>query len=205
MIMVHILIIGGTKGIGKYLAKMFANTHKVSILGRTKIDDQIKQVHFFQGDLNEDISNILDEIINQNGKIDNLIFVQRYRGEEDSWDGEVQIGLTATKNIIEHLADKMIGSKSIIIIGSIAGDVVFEEQPVGYHVVKAGLPVSVVIKRSAACFGTTWLKASKAAVRTMFFVIKLLSSKTIKPNLFPEDSAISPNKTFNLSEDVGCK
>lgn len=143
----HTLIVGGTRGIGRALVKTLAEQgHAVSVIGKRsplKSDKNIPNVSYWILDLldKDSLLRALTEIINQNGKLNNLIFFQRYRGEGDDWTGEIEVSLTATKDIIELLADKFddANGNSIIIISSIASHFVAEEQPLSYHTAKAGL------------------------------------------------------------------
>lgn len=82
--------------------------------------------------------------LRQNGRLTNLVFLQRFRGEGDAWQGELDVSLTATKLIIERLADEFVRQRrgalnSIVICGSNASRLVAGEQPVGYHAAKAAL------------------------------------------------------------------
>ena len=86
----------------------------------------------------------LAEALKQNGRLTNLVFLQRYRGEGDAWQGELDVSLTATKTIIEELAGKFVRPKkvslnSIVIVGSNASRLIAGEQSVGYHAAKAAL------------------------------------------------------------------
>lgn len=143
----HFLVIGGTRGIGRALVRTLAEeSHVLSVIGRrraSEADRRIPDVHYWLVDLSdrERLSVVLAEIIRQNGKLSNLVFFQRYRGEGDDWIGEIQTSLTATKNIIERLVDEFddTNENSIVIVSSIAGHFIAEEQPLSYHVAKAGL------------------------------------------------------------------
>lgn len=146
--MKHALIIGGTKGTGKVIAGMFANKgHKVSVIARTGIagDSPVSSNPFYvQADLAKDkVSSILDKIIDKNGPINYVVFCQRFRGKEDEWNNEVQVSLTATKNIIDYLAEKpgrlAEDDKSIVMISSIASRMVIYQQQLSYHIAKSGL------------------------------------------------------------------
>ncbi len=55
--------------------------------------------------------------------------------------GEMQTSLTATKDMIEVLADEFDATNggSIVVVSSVAGHLIAEEQPLSYHVAKAGL------------------------------------------------------------------
>ncbi len=143
----HTVIVGGTRGIGKEIAREFSSQgHTVSVVGRREPkaeDKKISNVHFWMLDVADQnkIKSTFEEIIRQNGKINNLIFSQRFRGESDPWGGELEVSLTATKNIIESVKvnfNKNDGG-AIVIISSIASEYIAEEQPVSYHVGKAGL------------------------------------------------------------------
>ena len=102
-----------------------------------------KNVYCWSVDLSDHgrLLSALSEIVAKNGEINNLVFLQRYRDGGDVWGGELDISLTATKMVIENLADRFdrrTGS-SIVIFSSNAAWFVAEEQPVGYHVAKAAL------------------------------------------------------------------
>ena len=143
----HTLIVGGTRGTGRVLVRTLAEESRVlSVIGRhppSESDRHIPDVYYWIVDLleQEHLSTVLTEIIQQNGELNNLVFFQRYRGEGDDWRGEIETSLTATKNVIERLISEFddAGDKSIVIISSVAGHLVAEEQPVSYHVAKAGL------------------------------------------------------------------
>jgi len=143
----HTLIIGGTRGTGRALVRAFAaKRHTVSVIGRRlppESDLRDPHVKYWTVDLMDErrLSKVLKEIVDKNGKLSSLVFCQRYRGQDDAWNGDLQTSLTATKNVIEQLADEFdeTGEKTIVIVGSVAGAFIAEEQPVGYHVVKAGL------------------------------------------------------------------
>jgi NAD(P)-dependent dehydrogenase (short-subunit alcohol dehydrogenase family) len=83
----------------------------------------------------------LKEIVRRDGPITNLIFLQRFRGGGDEWRGELDVSLTATRIIIESLQKcfERATNPSIVIVCSNASHLIAEEQPVAYHVAKAGL------------------------------------------------------------------
>jgi NAD(P)-dependent dehydrogenase (short-subunit alcohol dehydrogenase family) len=100
-------------------------------------------LHYYLTDINvpSRLPETLSKIINADGKITHLIFCQRYRGDHDDWQGELDTSLTVTKNIIDLAVDRFDDNRerSIVVVGSVVGSLVAYEQPLGYHVAKAGL------------------------------------------------------------------
>ena len=143
----HCLIIGGTRGIGRAFVRLMADTgHTVSVIGRrppAEADRRFPEVRYWAVDLSdhERLTVVLAEIVERYGKLHQLVFCQRYRGDEDPWQGELAVSLTATKRIIERLATEFADTadRAIVIVSSIASQFVADEQPVSYHVAKAGL------------------------------------------------------------------
>jgi NAD(P)-dependent dehydrogenase (short-subunit alcohol dehydrogenase family) len=140
----HSLIIGGTRGIGRALAQVLAaEGHAVSVIGRSiPAAKPAGGICVWPVDLLDRpaLSRSLGEIISRNGKLNNLIFLQRYKADGDKWTGEIETALSATRFVIESLLGKFNrGEKSIVLVSSAASDVVADEQGVGYHVAKAGL------------------------------------------------------------------
>lgn len=169
----HSLIVGGTRGSGRALVRTLAEeNHVLSVIGRrppSEVDQQIPDVHYWLVDLldREPLLATLSEIIHQNGKLNHLIFFQRYRGEGDDWIGELETTLTATKNVIEHLADEFddTADKSIVLVSSIAGHLVAEEQPVSYHVGKAGL--NQMVRYYAVALGPQGIRVNSVSPGTV--------------------------------------
>jgi NAD(P)-dependent dehydrogenase (short-subunit alcohol dehydrogenase family) len=143
----HALVIGGTRGTGRVMARTFANAgYAVSVIGSrqpVQADRGAANVRHWTVDISDApaLEAALKDIISKNGKLDSLVFFQRYRGTGDAWAGEMAASLTATRNIIERLAGsfRSAGDKAIVIVGSIASRLIATEQPVGYHVAKGGM------------------------------------------------------------------
>ena len=142
----HTLIVGGTRGIGQTLVKKLAKENQiVSVIGRRLPAEaqNTASVSYWKVDLLDQVclAEILLEIIQQNGTLNNLIFFQRYRGKDDAWEGDIETTLTATKNVIEHLVDKFDKKteNSIVMVSSVLSHFIADEQPLSYHVAKAGL------------------------------------------------------------------
>jgi NAD(P)-dependent dehydrogenase (short-subunit alcohol dehydrogenase family) len=140
----HTLIIGGTRGIGRAAARALVDDgHVLSIVSRRSPPAKLKRARYWQADVADadTIGPVLERILQSRGPLTHLVFLQRYRGEADDWDGEMRTTLTATRNVIERLADAFDRSseKSIVLMGSVASRMIADEQSAGYHVAKAGL------------------------------------------------------------------
>jgi hypothetical protein len=141
----HTLVIGGTRGIGRAVVRYFLSIgHVVSVIGRRKPpESRSKRFRHYSLELADLalLSTTLKQLIRMDGRLTNLIFLQRFRGDGDSWHGELQISLTATHTIIESLARcfSQRRNPSIVFVSSNTSHVVAEEQPVAYHAAKAAL------------------------------------------------------------------
>jgi NAD(P)-dependent dehydrogenase (short-subunit alcohol dehydrogenase family) len=143
----HSLIVGGTRGLGREVVRLFsAEGHTVSVIGRRPPNEEDRttaKAHFWTVDLTNEpeLARVLDEIVTRNGKLDNLVLLQRFKGDGDAWAGEIATSLTATKYVIERLVDSFHGggNSSIVLVSSIISRFVAEGQPVGYHVAKTAL------------------------------------------------------------------
>ena len=148
----HIIIIGGTRGLGKTLVNTLLDEgYKLSVLARNLPDKEAQIYHaqhdviYFAADLMDDEAYlaVLAELIQTRGKINGLVFVQRYRGSGDQWAGEIQVGLKATQNIINylvaHFEEREGSNASIIMISSVAAQFANVSQPLSYSMVKSGL------------------------------------------------------------------
>ena len=143
----HCLLVGGTLGLGRALTKYFSHLgNQVSVIGKNppvESDGGVANVKHWTLDLTHQtaLSKSLSEIIDTNGPLTNLIFLQRYRGKENDWEGEIATSISATRFIIEELAAKFDASQSgsIVFVSALAGDYVIDTQPVSYHLGKAAM------------------------------------------------------------------
>lgn len=170
----HALIIGGTRGIGRALVRTLAEEDQaMSVVGRRppeEVDRHIPDTHYWTVDLLERgrLAVTLAEIIEQNGKLNNLVFFQRYRGEGDDWTGEIETSLSATKRVIEHLVsefDDASSDNSIVVVSSVASHYVAEEQPLSYHVAKAGL--TQMVRYYAVTLGPKGIRVNSVSPGTI--------------------------------------
>lgn len=162
----HSLVVGGTRGVGRALVNTLVEEGQhVSVLGRrppNEQDNQLEQVDHWTVDLRDQprLGEALADIISKNGRLSSLVFFQRFRGDGDNWAGELETSLTATRNVIEYLADKFDESqdKSIVIVSSSASHFVAAEQPLSYHVGKAGL--NQMVRYYAVTLGTKGIRVN---------------------------------------------
>ena len=145
--MTHSIIIGGTRGLGRVVTRQFAaRGDVVSVVGRTELpaeDMGAGKIKCYKADIDdkESICSTLDELVMENGEVNYCVFLQRYRGKDDDWEGEFQTTLTATKNIVEHLSPHFSesGDNGLVMVSSVFSQYVGEGQAISYHVAKAGL------------------------------------------------------------------
>lgn len=142
----HSIVVGGSRGIGRAYARRVASaSHAVSVLGRRPPPAggaPNADITDWTIDLAEKpkLEQALQEMVAKRGPVDYLVLCQRYRGQGDSWAGEIETSLNATKEILDRLANQFRpGAASVVIVGSLIGRLVAEGQPLGYHVVKAAL------------------------------------------------------------------
>ena len=143
----HALVVGGTRGIGRAVARgLLAAGYTVSAIGRrpaSSSDLEQAGLTCWAADVAHAAARArtLDAVLARNGKLTHLVFFQRYRGEGDRWEGEWQTSLTATRATIDRCAEVFDGAPedSIVLASSIAAHFVAGEQPVSYHIAKAAL------------------------------------------------------------------
>jgi NAD(P)-dependent dehydrogenase (short-subunit alcohol dehydrogenase family) len=141
----HTVVVGGTRGIGREVVRHFVRAgQNVTVIGRRVSQDTGVSSHTVDLAIREAVLGALAAALKENGRVSNLVLLQRYRGEGDAWQGELDVSLTATKTIIERLAGEFTRQKSaalnsIVIVGSNASRLVAGEQSVGYHAAKAAL------------------------------------------------------------------
>jgi NAD(P)-dependent dehydrogenase (short-subunit alcohol dehydrogenase family) len=139
----HTLVVGGTRGIGRAVVRHFCKLgHAVSVLGRRDAAEaKLDRVHAFKVDLTNarSLNAVLARALKAHGPVANVIFLQRFRGEGDAWQGELDVSLTATRNVLEQLRGHFTNPGAVVMVASHASHLVAAEQPAGYHVGKAGL------------------------------------------------------------------
>jgi len=132
------IVFGGTRGIGKVISKTLSKRGDLVITASRK---NLKKKSHLSVDLTFEKSRIKNCISryfkNKNLKINNIIFSQRYRGNESKLDFEVSLRSTST--IIELLKNRMPKGSSIVLISSIAIKTIVDDQSLSYHLTRAGI------------------------------------------------------------------
>lgn len=145
--MTHSLLIGGTRGLGRVVARQLAKRgDHVSVFGRSEIpaaDQSAGMIDSYQVDINDPaaVAAVVATLVAKCGPLNYCVFLQRYRGKGDDWAGEIQTTLTATKSIVEIVTPHMApdGDKALLMVSSVFAKYVGEGQAASYHVAKAGL------------------------------------------------------------------
>lgn len=164
----HIVIIGSSSPIASAAINSFlARGHRLSLVSRTAPPcppsaDSTSATTFYPFDLNnlEGIADLFNLMSKNDGEVSRLCFFQRYRDTKDSWEGEVTVGLRATENFVKafHARTKIESDRSIVMVSSPADSNVVLEQPLSYHVTKAGL--SQMIKYYACTLGSSGIRVN---------------------------------------------
>ena len=130
------LIIGGAQGIGKsifeYIIKKNKNTYVLDI-------KDIKSKNFIKVDLSREssIRNVFNNKILKKNKIKNIIFCQRFRGEEIK--SHFDVSLFSVASLIDQFEKKLLQNSSVIVINSHSSKYIADDQPLGYQTSKAAL------------------------------------------------------------------
>jgi NAD(P)-dependent dehydrogenase (short-subunit alcohol dehydrogenase family) len=161
----HVVVVGGTKGLGRIIvANFLARGCPVSVVSRHKPVDFAEgpNLRHFAADLetSETITGLPTPVHDGFGPISYLVLSQRFRGQGDPWAGEIQVGLTASRQLIEgftpHFADQ--GDRAIGVISSVYAEFVGSSQPVGYHAVKGGL--NAMVRHYAVTLGRQGIRVN---------------------------------------------
>ena len=129
----HALVVGGTKGLGRVVADRFlARGCTVTTLSRNAPGSALPDgMHHIAADL-ETLDNagaIVAEALETGGPLSYLLLCQRYRGTGDPWTGEIQVGLTASRLLIDEFAPffHADGDRAIGVVSSVYADFVGSE------------------------------------------------------------------------------
>jgi NAD(P)-dependent dehydrogenase (short-subunit alcohol dehydrogenase family) len=140
----HSLVVGGTRGIGRAVVRVLASAgHRLSVLGRRAPASPEPGARYWTADLQdrEGTRRALEDVVGSAGPLSHIVCLQRYRGQGDGWEGEIDVTLRATRDLVDQLSGHLTGpgSRAIVLVSSVIGTEVIDSQPLAYHVAKAGL------------------------------------------------------------------
>jgi NAD(P)-dependent dehydrogenase (short-subunit alcohol dehydrogenase family) len=142
----HAVVVGGTRGLGLVVVeRLLSRGFDVTVISRRPSPRHAGNCRVGHIAVDLEATDSLDGVWTKAcepfGEISYLILCQRFRGQGDPWEGEIQVGLTASRCLIEGFADHFTsaGDRAIGVVSSVYAQFVGASQPVGYHVVKAGL------------------------------------------------------------------
>jgi NAD(P)-dependent dehydrogenase (short-subunit alcohol dehydrogenase family) len=200
--MAHSLIVGGSKGLGKAVArKMLERGDAVSIISRSVPLDKLEGARYYPADLehSEGIIPAL-EAATEDAGVDYVVFAQRYRGGGDAWRGEIEVSLTGSKLVVEHLEKKFTGGDNgIVFVSSVFSEYVGHGQPLSYHLAKAGM--DSMMRFFAANLGKLGIRVNSV---TPFTFLKDESREFYlkQPELMRMYESIVPMGRIGTADDV---
>ncbi|MCG2586660.1 SDR family NAD(P)-dependent oxidoreductase [Massilia sp. TS11] len=146
----QVVVVGGTKGLGKVITERFLSQGQaVTVLSRTRPEGELAYAHVpCNLETLPDPAATAAAAVAANGPVRYLVFCQRYRGSGDPWDGEMQVTVNATRQLLQAFAPHFVheGDRAVAVVSSVYAQFVGGSQPDGYHVAKAGLNALVKYK-----------------------------------------------------------
>ncbi|MGT2440271.1 SDR family NAD(P)-dependent oxidoreductase [Bradyrhizobium betae] len=161
----HAVVVGGTRGLGLVVVeRLLARGFNVTVISRRPSPRHAGNpgVNHISADLEaaDGVDGVWTRACDAFGAIRYLVLCQRFRGQDDPWQGEIQVSLTASRRLIEGFADHFApaGDRAIGVVSSVYAQFVGASQPVGYHVVKAGL--NEMVRYYAATLGRRGIRVN---------------------------------------------
>ena len=163
---------------------------------------RVRGARYWKADVRDPdfLSRTRRDVLRTQGKINHLIFLQRYRGEGDAWHDELDVSLTATKEIVDALSESFAaGERSIVIVGSINATYISPHLSIGYHAVKAAL--QQMVRFWAVSLGEKGIRVNAVSPGTVL--------KTESRNFYLKDRklatfyrSITPLRRFGEASEV---
>jgi len=190
------LIVGGSTGIGKVIFGTFSKKNKNVYILSNKYLTSNKSIQVDLSD-NWSIDQMLKNKFFKKAKIKNLIFCQRFRG--DNIHDHFKISFFSVVRLIEKLKGKMTNNSSVVVINSNASNFITDDQPLGYHASKASL--INLVKFYAVNLGDRQIRFNSILPGT---TIKPTNAKFFKKNKKYNiiTKKIIPLKRLGTSKDV---
>jgi NAD(P)-dependent dehydrogenase (short-subunit alcohol dehydrogenase family) len=143
--MSHLVIVGGTKGIGKAFADLAKQSYaNLTVISRSPPATQPDPRHrhlVADASVPSEFEACLRRAVSDAGKITGLVMFQQYRGKDEPWDRKLSCILGATRTALE-LGPELFSEhrdKAVVLLTSNATRFACDEQDAGYHAAKTGL------------------------------------------------------------------
>ena len=188
------VIIGGNTGIGKVIYNTLKKRgDKIVKISRTQFNKK--------NNLSADISSVdgLSKIkkVFYKKKINNIIFTQRYRGNNSIEEYKVMV--EATNNLIKLFNKNLLMNSSIVILSSIASTTIVPEQNASYHYTRGAL--ETLVKYYACNLGNKNIRINCIQATTLFKPENkfFYNKKNIKRKILEK---ITPLKRMGTAQDI---
>ena len=188
------VIIGGNSGIGKVIFNVIKKRgDKIVKISRTQFNKK--------NNLSADISSIegLSKIkkVFYKKKINNIIFTQRYRGNNSIEEYKVMV--ESTNNLIKLFKKNLLKNSSIVILSSIACVTVVPEQNASYHYTRGAL--ETLVKYYACNLGNKNIRINCIQATTIFKPENKIfyNKKNIERRILEK---ITPLKRMGTAQDI---
>ena len=188
------VIIGGNTGIGKVIYNALKKRgDKIFKISRTQFNKK--------NNLSADISSIdgLSKIkkVFYKKKINNIIFTQRYRGNNSIEEYKVMV--ESTNNLIKLFKKNLLKNSSIVILSSVASTTIVPEQNASYHYTRGAL--ETLVKYYACNLGNKNIRINCIQATTMFKPENkfFYNKKNIKRKILEK---ITPLKRMGTAQDI---
>ncbi|MBX9837994.1 MAG: SDR family oxidoreductase [Silvanigrellaceae bacterium] len=126
------IIFGGSRGIGKAIAKKFIfHNRNVLVISRTK--PSALNCEHFKYDFsarNQELPKIKE--------IESIVFCQKNRDSMEN-DEEINFSVLSILNILRELKENFLKNSLILLMGSGASEFIVDEQPASYHISKGSI------------------------------------------------------------------
>ena len=158
------IVVGGTRGIGKVITEVLKKRgDNVYVVSRSssKSKNHININLLDPKDINYKIKNFF-----RKKKINNIIFSQRYRGDNEK--EHYQVNLYSVEQILNLLIKRLVKNSSVVIISSISTRTIIDDQTQGYHLIRSAL--DQLVRFSAVKHGRKKIRFNS-----------VLATKIIKP------------------------
>ena len=188
------VIIGGNTGIGKVIYNTLKKRgDKIVKISRTQFNKK--------NNLSADISSIngLSKIkkVFYKKKINNIIFTQRYRGNNSIEEYKVMV--ESTNNLIKLFQKNLLKNSSIVILSSVASTTIVPEQNASYHYTRGAL--ETLVKYYACNLGNKNIRINCIQATTVFKPENkfFYNKKNIKRKILEK---ITPLKRMGTAQDI---